>query len=172
MKLSTLIENINTQAPGLQELLHNAYEKETAEAMRNLLILPLKNENINEKLPLLKQFFENVDYNNFQVLNLFFSDLMENEQLYLIGGTPNGDFLIADKKSGVIAIADYYSNKITDYIAPDFQTLLQILPILVDYSKKGLLNQIDSNAKKKTLSQLKKHLDKKYFKFYKNLIGK
>jgi len=165
--LISKIKNIQIVAPTIDDFLNRDFDMDYAKEISKDFTICLKDsiqEGPNKSLTEL--FNQNVKFIGFTFFGFYFCEFEEYEDFIQIGNR-DSDIIIIIKQTDEIALLNTETNEIISFLAKNFVELLDIIPILISYDKIGILGETYTDEiKKQTLANLKKSLEKKYFKFY------
>lgn len=172
--LKSKINKIIDACPGINDFLDEGFDLEYAKEISNDFKIRLKdnfNGNVNDDLATL--FKKNVEYKNFSFFGFTLNEFEEHKDFIHIGNQ-DVNLLVVIKKTQKVALLDFNTFDIIAYISNDFIEFLDIISILVAYSKIGYLGKTYTDEiKEKTLSELEKiPLNKEILSYYSKSIPK
>lgn len=172
--LKSKITKIIDACPSIKDFLDEGFDLEYAKEINSDFEIRLKdnfNGNINDDLATL--FKKNVEYKNFSFFGFTLNEFEEHKDFIHIGNQ-DVNLLIVIKKTQKVALLDFNTLEIIPYVLNDFIEFLDIISILVAYSKIGYLGKTyTSEIKEKTLYELEKiPLNKEIHSYYRNSIPK
>ena len=170
--LKAKIEKIVNACPTTNDFINEGFDLDYAKAISSDFNIGLKNNlevGINDDLATL--FNKNGEFRNFSFFGLSLNDFEEYEEFTTIG-SQDVDFIAILKKTGEVVLVNEDPFEIAFYLANSFGEFLDIIPILVSYTKVGFLGgEYTPEFKKEITNSLENILQTKYFNFYKNRIG-
>ena len=165
--LKTKIDQIKNEIPSLKDFHQAGFDLDYANDIIKDFTIDLINEVPDNNNVTIKLFNDYVNFKTFSVFGFNFIEYEEYEDFYHIGFL-DVDYIISIKATNEIAILNSENSEIEAFISKDFNSFLELMPVLVGYDKIGYLGgNYTPLIKSNTLEEIKQILSmEKYYSFF------
>lgn len=168
MDLDLFYKKLQDCIPSIEDLEMAGYDSEVAETLRNDFVISLKGNSIVNTKSTVNSFFQSFNTRGFCVFNISFLKDLEIHMEYIRFGRMNDFDLIIVNETKEVILYDSITDDVISKISESFEDFINIIPLLINYEKRGYLNlPYSRDIKDILIIELKRILKhEEYYKYF------